>query len=103
MGAVITLANDMLAYTHSDRATWLSYAADTDLAIATEGDTKMFNQYGVIVVDPAKNDQINAEGALDFQAWIISEKAQAMIKDYGVAEYGDSLFIPNATGKPTQD
>ena len=103
MGAVITMADDMLAYTLSDRATWLSYQADTDLAIVTEGDTALFNQYGVIVVDPAKNDQINAEGALDFQAWILGETAQAMIADYGVAEFGDALFTPNATGEPTSD
>lgn len=103
MGAVITMANDMLAYTLSDRATWLSYAADTDLQIVTEGDTNMFNQYGVIVVDPAKNDQINAEGALAFQTWIIGEKAQSMIAEYGVEEFGDALFTPNATGEPTVD
>lgn len=103
MGAVITMADDMLAYTLSDRATWLAYQADTDLAIVTEGDAALFNQYGVIVVDPAKNDQINAEGALDFQAWILGETAQAMIADYGVAEFGDALFTPNATGEPTSD
>ncbi len=103
MGAVITMANDILAYTLSDRATWLSYAADTDLAIVTEGDTKLFNQYGVIVVDPSKNDQINAEGALDFQSWMIGEKAQKMISEYGVEEFGAPLFTPNATGKPTED
>ncbi|MDD4583970.1 MAG: substrate-binding domain-containing protein [Eubacteriales bacterium] len=103
MGAVITMANDMLAYTLSDRATWLNYSADTDLAIVTEGDTKLFNQYGVIVVDPSKNDQINADGALAFQTWIIGEKAQGMIAEYGIEEFGASLFTPNATGEPTQD
>jgi tungstate transport system substrate-binding protein len=103
MGAVITMANDMLAYTLSDRATWLNYSADTDMIIVTEGDSKMFNQYGVIVVDPAKNDQINAEGALDFQNWIIGEKAQGLIAEYGIEEFGDPLFTPNATGEPTKD
>jgi len=103
MGAVITMANDMLAYTLSDRATWLNYAADTDLKIVTEGDTNMFNQYGVIVVDPSKNDQINAEGALAFQTWILSETAQTMISEYGIEEFGASLFTPNATGEPTVD
>ena len=57
MGAVITMANDMLAYTLSDRATWLNYAADTDLAIVTEGDTKLFNQYGVILPKMIKSMQ----------------------------------------------
>ncbi|GAB1477288.1 extracellular solute-binding protein [Bacillota bacterium] len=103
MGAVITMANDMLAYTLSDRATWLSYAADTDMAIVTEGDTNLFNQYGVIVVDPAKNESINAEGALDFQTWLLTERAQSLIGEYGAAEYGAPLFTPNATGKPTVD
>lgn len=103
MGAVITMTNDMLGYSLSDRATWLSYAADTDLMIVTEGDTRLFNQYGVIVVDPAKNDKINAEGALDFQNWFLSEKAQGMIGEYGISEYGAPLFTPNATGEPTED
>lgn len=103
MGAVLTMTNDMLGYTLSDRATWLSYEADTDLAIVTEGDKTLNNQYGVIVVDPAKNEQINADGALDFQNWILGEAAQKLIGDYGVEKYGQSLFIPNATGKPTVD
>ena len=103
MGAVITMANDMLAYTLSDRATWLNYSADTDMTIVTEGDSNMFNQYGVIVVDPSKNDQINAGGALDFQSWIMGEKAQGLIAEYGVAEFGAPLFTPNATGEPTVD
>ncbi len=103
MGAVITMANDMLAYTLSDRATWLNYSADTDMTIVTEGDTNLFNQYGVIVVDPAKNDSINADGALDFQTWMLSEKAQGLIAEYGVAEFGSPLFTPNATGEPTVD
>ncbi|MGI6727052.1 MAG: substrate-binding domain-containing protein [Anaerovoracaceae bacterium] len=103
MGAVITMANDKMAYTLADRATWLKYSADTDLEIVTEGDENLFNQYGVIVVDPSKNDKINAEGALDFQKWIIGEKAQKMIAEYGVEEFGAALFTPNATGKPTED
>lgn len=103
MGAVLTMANDQLAYTLADRATWLTYAADTDLAIVTEGDASLFNQYGVIVVDPTKNEQINEQGALDFQTWILSEKAQKLIGEYGVEEYGQVLFTPNATGEPTVD
>jgi tungstate transport system substrate-binding protein len=103
MGAVITMANDMQAYTLSDRATWLNYSAETDMKIVTEGDSNMFNQYGVIVVDPSKNEQINAEGAKDFQEWIIGEKAQKLIAEYGIEEFGDPLFTPNATGVPTED
>jgi len=103
MGAVITMADDQLAYTIADRATWLAYEADTDLVILSEGDPALYNQYGVIVVDPAKNEQINAQGALDFQEWILGEKAQTMIEEFGVEEYGQSLFLPNATGEPTVD
>ncbi len=103
MGAVLTMANDQLAYTIADRATWLTYEADTDLVILNEGDPSLFNQYGVIVVDPAKNEQINAQGALDFQTWILGKKAQKLIGEYGVAEFGQVLFTPNATGEPTVD
>lgn len=103
MGAVITMANDMLGYTLSDRGTWYSYQGDTEMMIVTEEDPAMFNQYGVIVVDPSKNTSINAEGALDFQTWMIGEAAQTLIGEFGVAEFGGPLFTPNATGKPTTD
>lgn len=103
MGAVITMADDMQGYTLSDRATWLNYSADTDMAIVTEGDSSLFNQYGVIVVDPEKNDQINAEGALDFQTWILGDAAQSLISEHGIEQFGDALFTPNATGEPTED
>lgn len=97
MGDVITMTNEMLGYTLSDRATWLNMAKGTDLDIVTEGDKDLFNQYGVIVVDPSKNDQINGEGALAFQEWILSEETQGQISAYGVEEYGKALFTPNAS------
>ncbi len=96
MGDVITMTNEMLGYTLSDRATWLNMSEGTDLRIITEGDKDLFNQYGVMVVDPSKNDQINAEGALAFQEWILSEETQALIGEYGVQKYGMALFTPNA-------
>lgn len=96
MGDVITMTNEMLGYTLSDRATWLNMSEGTDLQIITEGDKDLFNQYGVMVVDPSKNDQINAEGALAFQEWILSDETQALIGEYGVEEYGGALFTPNA-------
>lgn len=96
MGDVITMTNEMLGYTLSDRATWLNMAEGTDLTIITEGDKDLFNQYGVIVVDPSKNDKINAEGALAFQEWILSQETQGLIGEYGVEEYGKALFTPNA-------
>lgn len=97
MGDVITMTNEMLGYTLADRATWLSMADKTDLKIVTEGDKDLFNQYGVIVVDPKKNDQINAEGAKAFQDWILSDATQKIIGKFGVDKYGISLFKPNAS------
>lgn len=96
MGAVIQMAEEMEAYTLTDRATYLSMKNDLELDIVTEGDTKLFNQYGVIAVNPDKNDQINAEGAETFVKWILSEKAQNLIAEFGKDIYGEALFIPNA-------
>lgn len=97
MGDVLTMASEKLGYTISDRATYLSMRDKLDLEIITENDNNLFNQYGVIVVDPSKNDKINAEGALEFQNWILSDETQELIKGFGVDEYGQSLFIPNAS------
>lgn len=100
MGDVITMTNEMLGYTISDRATWLNMAEGTDLQIVTEGDKDLFNQYGVMIVDPSKNDKINAEGALAFQKWILSPETQDLIGEYGKDKYGAPLFTPNATEQP---
>ena len=100
MGDVITMTNEMLGYTIADRATWLNMAEGTDLQIVTEGDKDLYNPYGVMVVDPSKNDKINAEGALAFQKWILSPETQKLIGEYGKDKYGISLFTPNATEQP---
>lgn len=97
MGDVITMTNEMLGYTLADRATWLNMSEGTDLAIVTEGDKDLFNQYGVMVVDPSKNDQINADGALAFQEWLLSDETQSLIGEYGVDKFGIALFTPNAS------
>jgi tungstate transport system substrate-binding protein len=99
MGDVITMTDEKLGYTLSDRATWLNMSSKTDLAIVTEGDKDLFNQYGVMVVDPSKNAQINAAGALAFQEWILSADTQKLIGQYGVEKYGKALFTPNAATK----
>ncbi|HVI43085.1 MAG TPA: substrate-binding domain-containing protein [Anaerovoracaceae bacterium] len=96
MGDVITMTNEMLGYTLADRATWLNMSEGTDLQIITEGDKDLYNPYGVMVVDPSKNDQINAEGALAFQEWILSDETQKLIGEYGIDKYGIALFTPNA-------
>lgn len=96
MGDVLKIADEKMAYTMTDRATFLAMKDDLDLEVVVEGDEALFNQYGVIPVNPDKGDIINALGAEEFTKWIISEKAQALIADFGVDKYGEGLFIPNA-------
>ena len=98
MGAVITMTDEKLAYTLADRATWLTYAAKTDLEIVSEKDPSgiLNNQYGVICVNPDKNPQIQHQGAVEFQNWITSAETQKLIGQFGAAQFGDSLFTPNA-------
>ena len=98
MGDVITMTDEKAGYTLSDRATWLNVGGNTALQIVCEKDPSgvLNNQYGVICVNPEKNENINNEGAKAFQQWIVSEVTQALIGEYGVEEYGQALFIPNA-------
>ncbi|MBK5245880.1 MAG: substrate-binding domain-containing protein [Peptostreptococcaceae bacterium] len=98
MGAVITMADEKLAYTLADRATWLNVGEDTDLQIVCEKDPSGIfnNQYGVICVNSEKNELINAVGAKEFQNWIISAETQKLIGTYGIEEFGAPLFTPNA-------
>jgi tungstate transport system substrate-binding protein len=100
MGAVLTMANEKEAYTITDRATYLSMKNDLDLEIVIEGDENLLNQYGVIPVNPEvlgdKAEQINHEGALEFMNWLISERGQELISKYGIEEFGQALFFPNA-------
>ncbi|MFZ5353225.1 MAG: substrate-binding domain-containing protein [Bacillota bacterium] len=96
MGEVLQMADEMQAYTIADRATYLSMKDKLDIDIIVEKDKGLYNQYGVIAVNPNKNDKINAEGADMFVKWIISEKAQQLIGEFGKDKYGQSLFIPNA-------
>jgi len=98
MGAVLTMANEQLAYTLSDRATYLARTLEgTDLVILVEGDPILFNPYGVLAVNPQKNPQINNELANQFIDWLVSLPTQAKIAEFGVAEFGASLFIPDST------
>jgi len=98
MGDVITMTDEKAGYTLSDRATWLNVGGNTALQIVCEKDPSgvLNNQYGVICVNPEKNENINNEGAKAFQLWIVGEAAQTLIGEYGVEEYGQALFIPNA-------
>ena len=97
MGAVLTMANEQLAYTLSDRATYLARTLEgTDLVILYEGDPLLFNPYGVIAVNPEKSPQIQADLADQFIDWLISVPTQAAIADFGVEQFGVSLFTPDS-------
>jgi tungstate transport system substrate-binding protein len=92
MGDVLKIASETPGYTLTDRATYLNLKDTLALEILVEGDTALFNQYGVIpVVDAA-----NPEGAQAFADWIISDEGQAVIAEYGVDKFGSPLFFPNA-------
>lgn len=96
MGDVIMMADELNGYTLADRATYLSMKDKVDLVIVTEGEGRLFNQYGVIAVNPEKNDQINQAAAQVFVDWILSAETQQLISKFGMEEYKQSLFIPNA-------
>ena len=96
MGEVIQMADEVNGYTLTDRATYLSMRENIEIQIVTEGEPRLFNQYGVIAVNPNKNDKINHKAAQVFVDWIRSEKTQQLIGEFGKAEFGQSLFIPNA-------
>ena len=96
MGDVLKIADEKKAYTITDRGTYLSMKDNLDLEIIIEGDENLFNQYGIIPVDPDKSDKINSEGAKKFMDWMLSDKVQELIGEFGVEEYGMPLFIPNA-------
>lgn len=95
MGEVLKIAQEKRGYTITDRATYLAQKDNLDLDILVEDDDNLFNQYGVIPVNPDKNDNINNEWAIEFMNWLISEKGQNLIKTFGVEEYGQPLFTPN--------
>lgn len=96
MGDMIMMADELNGYTLADRATYLSIKDKVDLVIVTEGEGRLFNQYGVIAVNPEKNDQINQAAAQVFVDWILSAETQQLISKFGMEEYKQSLFIPNA-------
>ena len=97
MGAVLTMANEQQAYTLSDRATYLARTLEgTELEIAVEGDPVLFNPYGVIVVNPEKCSNVNADLANQFADWIISVPTQELIAAFGQEEFGQSLFMPDS-------
>lgn len=99
MGATLQIANQKNAYTISDRGTYLSQSKNLDLAISFEGAKELLNVYHVIVVNPERHTKVNATAALAFAAFITRADIQQVIGDFGVEEFGEPLFIPDA-GKP---
>jgi tungstate transport system substrate-binding protein len=95
MGAALNSASASNAYVLADRATWLSFKNKGDLVIAVEGDKRLFNQYGVILVNPAKHPSVKQEFGQQFIDWLISAEGQKAIADYKVN--GEQLFYPNAS------
>jgi tungstate transport system substrate-binding protein len=99
MGPVLTMAGELNAYTLTDRATYSSYKAKTGLAIAVEGDPRMFNPYGMIAVNPARYKDINYTGALQLIDWITSPEGQQKIAAFRVD--GQQVFFPSASSSAT--
>lgn len=97
MGPVLTMADEQEAYALSDRATYLARTLEgTELEILVEGDERLFNPYGVIAVNPDKNEQIQVDLANTFIDWLIAVETQELIAQFGVDEFGQSLFIPDS-------
>ena len=94
MGPALNTAAAMNAYVLSDRATWLSFKNRGELAIAVEGDRRLFNQYGIILVNPAKHPSVKKEMGQAFIDWVISSEGQEAIAAYKIG--GEQLFFPNA-------
>ena len=94
MGPALNIAASTNAYALSDRGTWLSFKNRQDLAVLVEGDKRLFNQYGVIVVNPAKHPHVKKDLAQAFSDWVVSPAGQAVIGSYKVG--GEQLFFPNA-------
>jgi len=95
MGAALNTASAMGGYVLADRGTWLSFKNKGDLEIVLEGDKRLFNQYGIILVNPAKHAHIKKEMGQQFIDWVISAEGQGAIRSYQID--GQQLFFPNAT------
>jgi tungstate transport system substrate-binding protein len=94
MGPALNMAASLGAYVLADRGTWLAFRNRHDLAIAVEGDSRLFNQYGVILVNPAKHPHVRREAGQQFIDWLVSPTGQKAIADYRID--GEQLFFPNA-------
>lgn len=96
MGATLNVAAGKGAYTLTDRATWIAFGNKADMEILFEGDPGLFNQYGVIVVNPERHPNVNFAGARALADWLLSEAGQTAIAAFRL--HGQQLFFPNAPG-----
>ena len=96
MGATLTIASEKAAYTLTDRATYLANKENFELEILVEGDSVLLNVYHVMTVNSEKWPDVNYDGAIAFAKFMIHEDTQAVIAEFGVAEYGQPLFFPDA-------
>ena len=94
MGPALNIAASQGAYVLADRGTWLNFKNRADLTVLVEGDHRLFNQYGVMVVNPAKHPHVKQVEAQKFVDWVTSAAGQAAIADYKIG--GEQLFFPNA-------
>ena len=94
MGPALNTASSMNGYILADRGTWISFKNRGDLAILVEGDPRLFNQYGVILVNPDKHKHVKKELGQAFIDWVVSPEGQKAIADYKIG--GEQLFFPNA-------
>jgi tungstate transport system substrate-binding protein len=96
MGATLNTAAGMDAYTLADRGTWLSFKNRRNLKVVVEGDPRLFNPYGVMLVNPAKHPSVKAKEGQAFIDWLVSPAGQRAIGEYKIN--GEQLFYPNAKG-----
>ena len=94
MGQALNMAAATGAYVLTDRGTWLSFKNRADLQVLVHGDQRLFNQYGVLAVNPAKHPHVKAQEAQKFVDWVLSPAGQAVIAAYRIE--GQQLFFPNA-------
>ena len=94
MGPALNIASSSGAYVLADRGTWLGFKNRGNLAVLVQGDTRLFNQYGVLAVNPAKHPHVKAAEAQKFVDWVTSSPGQASIASYKIG--GEQAFFPNA-------
>ncbi len=96
MGATLTIANERSAYALSDRGTYLAFSQRFALPILIQGDKRLLNIYSVMEVNPANGPRINSAGGKAFADFMVAPQIQAVIKNFGVARFGQPLFVPVA-------